>query len=250
MRGTVTVVESGAPDEQPAQTRQPQSDAAASASGPAPGPAAGARTFFVDVANMKFGPADLTVEQGDAVTWRWTGADTNHSVTSDPGQPETFESHPGVGLAKLTKAPAGGTFTHTFTQLGSTTYYCRLHPDMKGTVRVVPRGAAARGAIAGLAPLRLSKMKVALQGRRLVLSLTSSVRARLAVQVWGRLPGARRATRLRTATLRARRGANRLTLTLPAKALRRGTRLRALVLGTDGAGNSARPSAKTLTVRR
>src|SRR5205814_8843328 len=83
MRGTVTVVESGAPAEQPASAHT--ADDASPPPATTAAPARGARNWFVDVANMRFDPSALTVEQGDSVTWRWNGADTNHTVTSDPG---------------------------------------------------------------------------------------------------------------------------------------------------------------------
>jgi plastocyanin len=246
MRGTVTVVESGAPTDQAPSQRSTSGDPAAVPATTA-APEQGARNWDVAVANMKFTPDALTVEQGDSVTWRWTGADTNHSVTSDPNQPERFESHPGVSLAKITKGPPGGTFSHTFTQLGTTSYFCRLHPDMKGTITVVPRGTVK--AASQNAPLRVSRARARVRGRQLVMTLTSSTAARLRLQLWGRTHGAKRSLRLATIVRRARRGTNTFRVTLPTSARRHGTRLRVVVTGTDTAGNRARPVAVAVLTR-
>ena len=246
MHATVTVVESGAPTDQ-SQQRPTTSEEPASVPATTTAPQQGARNWDVDVANMKFTPDALTVEQGDSVTWRWTGADVNHSVTSDPNQPERFESHPGVSLAKLTKAPPGGAFSHTFTQLGKTSYFCRLHPDMKGTITVVPRGTAK--ATSQNAPLRLARARARVRGRRLVMTLTSSAASRLRLQLWGRARGAKRSRRLVTVVRRARRGTNTFRVTLPTAARRHGTRLRVVVAGTDTAGNRARPLTVSVLTR-
>jgi len=37
--------------------------------------------------------------------------------------------------------PTGGNYSHTFTTVGSYQYFCRVHPDMTGSVNVVASGA-------------------------------------------------------------------------------------------------------------
>ena len=73
---------------------------------------------------------------GWTVTWSWAGPDTNHTVTTDPGQPDSLESHPGVPIGQVAGPPAGGTYSHTFTTPGAFTYFCRVHPSMRGKVVV------------------------------------------------------------------------------------------------------------------
>ena len=90
----------------------------------------------VEVGGFKFAPATATVDQGDTVTWSWAGPDTNHTVTSDPGQADAFDSHDGVPTNQVAGPPPGGTFSHTFNTPGSFTYFCRVHPSMKGKVVV------------------------------------------------------------------------------------------------------------------
>ena len=97
------------------------------------GPAYGVNTA-VDVGNLfNFTPADVTIDQGDTVTWRWVGPDFNHDVFSYPGEAEAYDSHPGI---VATEAPPGGTFAHTFTNVGTFRYFCSNHSNMQGTVTV------------------------------------------------------------------------------------------------------------------
>lgn len=71
---------------------------------------------------------DLTINIGDTVRWTWTSI--NHTVTSDIGSTETFNS----GLL----GPIGSTFSHTFTLEGDNPYYCDIHGafNMAGTITV------------------------------------------------------------------------------------------------------------------
>jgi plastocyanin len=87
----------------------------------------------VSVASYEFTPASVQIQPGDSVTWTFAGPDLNHSVTSDPGQSESFESDPGDPTPLH---PPNDTFSHTFNAAGRFTYFCRVHPYMKGTVVV------------------------------------------------------------------------------------------------------------------
>lgn len=71
--------------------------------------------------------ASPTINQGDIVTWTW--ADTApHTVTSNTGGAETFASAQQTG--------SGKTFSHTFANVGATSYKCNVHPMMTGTITV------------------------------------------------------------------------------------------------------------------
>ncbi len=72
--------------------------------------------------------ADLTIDIGDTVKWTWTSI--SHTVTSDIGSTETFDS----GFL----GPIGSTFSHTFTLEGTNPYYCEIHGafSMSGTITV------------------------------------------------------------------------------------------------------------------
>lgn len=73
---------------------------------------------------------DLTVDIGDTVRWTWTSI--NHTVTSNVGSTETFDS----GFL----GPIGSTYSHTFTLEGANPYYCAFHGalSMSGTITVNP----------------------------------------------------------------------------------------------------------------
>lgn len=82
----------------------------------------------VQVANMAYTPATLTVKAGDTVTWIFDDRGVTHDVV-------------GVGAAKSvlrSRLMQTGTFTYTFTEPGTYEYTCSLHPEMTGTVVVTP----------------------------------------------------------------------------------------------------------------
>jgi plastocyanin len=77
----------------------------------------------VDIANFAFAPQNLMVTQGDTV--RWTNQDNvSHTSTSDDG---IWDS----GILNN-----GQSFEYIFTDVGSFSYYCTVHPSMTGAVIV------------------------------------------------------------------------------------------------------------------
>src|SRR3989454_4982637 len=73
-----------------------------------------------------FSPANLTVKVGKTVTWG--NKDTvTHTVTGD-----------GSSVFDSVFMPTGATFQSTFTTAGTYSYYCAVHPFMKGTIVVTP----------------------------------------------------------------------------------------------------------------
>jgi plastocyanin len=81
---------------------------------------------------MTFTPAELTVREGDTVTWEFRDL---HTTTSDSTTgPEVWDSG----------SRFSGTFSHTFTTAGNYPYYCALHSvpggtAMNGVIRVLVR---------------------------------------------------------------------------------------------------------------
>src|SRR6188508_201058 len=71
----------------------------------------------VAMADSSFTPMDLTVQPGTTVCWTNGGA-LHHTVTSDPGAPESFDS--------MDMAPAA-TFSYTFANVGVFGYHCTYH---------------------------------------------------------------------------------------------------------------------------
>jgi plastocyanin len=90
---------------------------------PATGPAPPTSGQAVTVANFAFAPLSLSVQSGDIVTWT-NRDDVSHTVSADN---DAFDSGVfGKGMTFQFAAGAPGTYT----------YFCRLHPFMKGTLTV------------------------------------------------------------------------------------------------------------------
>ncbi len=84
----------------------------------------------VTIGDFFFSPASVTVAVGDSVTWRNTG-DAPHNATGD-----------GISTGTLNK---GQSASHTFNSAGTFSYICTIHPQMKGTVRVLSSSGGSGG---------------------------------------------------------------------------------------------------------
>lgn len=98
---------------------------------------AGADSSSVTISGIAYNPPTVQVHAGDTVVW--TNHDPNgHSVTSDPGSAETFDSSPvGCPLVASACLARDRSFSHTFSTAGSFSYHCRVHASMHGTVVVL-----------------------------------------------------------------------------------------------------------------
>jgi plastocyanin len=91
--------------------------------GTGPTPPAGGKE--IAIANFAFAPANLGVRTGDIVTWT-NMDDVSHTVTADN---DAFDSGAfGHGASFQLTAGPPGTYT----------YFCQIHPFMKGTLTVTP----------------------------------------------------------------------------------------------------------------
>jgi plastocyanin len=90
----------------------------------APAPATSSSSVTVNIKGFAFTPSTTTIKQGTKVTWV-NNDSVAHTVTSDSGNL----------LNSGTIAP-GKSFSFTFTNPGTTSYHCTIHPMMKGTVVV------------------------------------------------------------------------------------------------------------------
>jgi plastocyanin len=85
------------------------------------------RTDRVEVSDFAFAPEQIELHVGAELTW--LNADpTAHTVTAGDG---SFDSGP---------LKAGDLFRTSFTEPGTYDYFCRIHPTMRGSVRVTPSG--------------------------------------------------------------------------------------------------------------
>jgi plastocyanin len=83
-------------------------------------PAAGAE---VKIDNFSFTPATLTVPVGTQITWT-NRDDIPHTVVTDDN------------TVKSKALDTDEKFTYTFTKPGTYSYFCSIHPKMKGTIVV------------------------------------------------------------------------------------------------------------------
>lgn len=82
-------------------------------------------TDTISISGMAFSPSNITIKKGTAVTW--TNNDSvSHTVTESDNQ---------TGPSSSTVAP-GGTYTFTYSAVGSFNYHCTIHQSMTGTVTV------------------------------------------------------------------------------------------------------------------
>jgi plastocyanin len=98
---------------------------ATSAATSAPAADGQAQTFVVDVDDMTFSPADLTISVGDTVTWKFSD-DVVHGVQG------IGDKAMGINSPLFTE----GEWSHTFTTAGTFRYLCPIHPEMRGTITV------------------------------------------------------------------------------------------------------------------
>ena len=82
-----------------------------------------------------YSPNPLKIKVGNTITWI-NKDNTIHTVTSgkanSPDAGQLFDS----GLTSL--ITPSKSFSHKFTEVGEFSYFCRLHPNMVGTIEVKP----------------------------------------------------------------------------------------------------------------
>ena len=104
---------------------------AVAASAPAP-KAKKSASASVTMGDLFFSPSSVTVAVGDTVTWRNTGQ-APHNATADDGSFKTPNLNNGQSASE------------TFDQAGTFSYICTIHPQMKGTVRVLASSGGGNG---------------------------------------------------------------------------------------------------------
>jgi plastocyanin len=79
-----------------------------------------------------FSPLNLTISVGDTVRW------TNHGNIAHTATSGVGGSYPGApdGLWDSGILGLGQAFSHTFSDPGSFTVFCVLHPDLMGTATI------------------------------------------------------------------------------------------------------------------
>jgi plastocyanin len=202
----------------------------------------------VTVSSNEFTPVNVTIEQGDTVTWSNSGG--SHNVRFDDG---SFEQPPSPDSS-------GWTRERTFATAGTFSYYCEQHigSGMTGTVTVNPSGTgtttgppptppAADTTRPAIARLSLSRKRFrvaparARQGTSFRFRLSEIADVRIAI---ARVIKGRKRTRYRVVGVIARAdrpsGANTIRFNGRFGRTRLAVgRFRATITATDAAGNAS-----------
>jgi plastocyanin len=193
---------------------------------------ASAATHQVNVGNNAFSPAQLTVTQGDTVTWTWVGPDTNHSTTTTAEGQTTWDSDPGNPFPNH---QVGDKFSWTY-QFGSEfSYFCKTHSFMTGKITVLPKVNDPNPPPQDVVGPEFGTLQVQLKQRRIKFSLDEPAR------VEGKMRGPMR----KTLKVNAKAGTNYMKLPKKLKKGRYGVNLRA----TDAAGNKSLVARAKFTLR-
>jgi LPXTG-motif cell wall-anchored protein len=123
--------DSGSADQETAPAPAAPAPAAVTATSPA-GVAHKAASQSVNMGDFFFSPASVTISVGDTVTWHNSGQ-APHTATANDGSFDTGTIN------------AGGSGSHTFSTAGTFGYICTIHPNMKGTVRVLSSSGGGGG---------------------------------------------------------------------------------------------------------
>jgi plastocyanin len=91
----------------------------------------------VTVQDFAFSPSTTTIKAGSAVTWSNVGAATHHPV-ADAGAFDIGDLAPAQSGAYGMSSGVGGMGSFTFSSPGMYSYHCSIHPQMTGTITVMP----------------------------------------------------------------------------------------------------------------
>lgn len=118
---TTTTTEGGATTTETESTTE-------AGSGNAPAPSGDAvRSAKVEIAGFAYDPDPVTIEEGGKVIWINRDPEP-HTATAEDGSFDTGTLEEGKLKSESFKEP------------GTYPYVCEIHPDMTGTVEVVPAG--------------------------------------------------------------------------------------------------------------
>jgi plastocyanin len=119
----IETVPQAAPEPEPAQMQPEQAPAQEPAPEPKPRPVAvKAAPGSVQMRDFSFSPATITVNAGESVTWVNAGEEPHNAVGDN------------FSTALL---DAGKSGSKSFATAGTFAYICTVHPQMKGTVKVL-----------------------------------------------------------------------------------------------------------------
>lgn len=195
-----------------------------------------AATVQVNIGNNAFAPAEITITEGDSVTWTWVGPDTNHSTTSrtveGPDSQTSWDSDPGNPFPNH---QVGDKFSAGFTIEGEYSYFCKTHSFMTGKITVLPNKNNPLGPPQDVKGPQFGTLQIQLKQRRIKFLLDEPAK------VVGKMRGPIR----KTLKVNAKAGPNYLKLPKKLKKGRYGVNMRA----TDAAGNDSLVARAKFTIK-
>jgi plastocyanin len=195
-----------------------------------------ATTLQVNIGGNAFAPADVTVTQGDTVTWTWVGPDTNHSTTTrgtdGPGSQTTWDSDPGNPFPNH---QVGDKFSATYQIEGEYAYFCKVHSFMTGKVTVLPKNNNPNPPAQDVQGPQFGTLQIQLKKRRIKFRLDEPAK------VVGKMRGPIR----KTLKVTAKAGTNYLKLP---KKLKKG-RYKVDLRATDASGNPSLVARAKFTIK-
>ncbi len=205
----------------------------------------------IEVANLAYTPAKVTIAESDFVLYDWGGPDTNHSVTADADQAMAFDSDPGKSANDVSH-PVNDGFSVRFDKAGTYTFHCKVHSFMKGTIEVLaPPPGSAPGPVVKptLSNVRVRRAAACSSCRRVAVIVRFTVNEAVSMRATlRRLAGARPAGRiLKEIDFSGPPGANRKRLDLGRR--RRGAYQLRLVAIDQSTGTATKPAVARVVVR-
>ena len=97
------------------------------------------KVWVVSIEDFYFEPANAAVQPGDTIVWINEGVHP-HTVTADDGSFDSGTLQPGQA------------FSWTFRAPGTVSYYCTIHPFMRGSVSVGQSSAGQPSTMMPVAP--------------------------------------------------------------------------------------------------
>jgi plastocyanin len=104
-----------------------------------------AATVEVAMSDFVFTPGTANLRMGDSVHW-----------TNDGPSPHTATGNAPLSLFDTGVLFTGDDFTFAFTAAGVYRYFCEIHPDMLGSVRIKPKASPPSGPVGTLFRVRVA----------------------------------------------------------------------------------------------
>ncbi len=89
----------------------------------------GANEVFMQA--IAFNPMEITIQAGESVTWINQDIVPHTATSGNPGDEDLG------AIFRSTQFGQGGTFTHTFNDVGEFVYFCEVHPVMMRDAKVI-----------------------------------------------------------------------------------------------------------------